>query len=156
MAFNAAGAGREAGGDRSRLGRRRRASPTSRRWPGAAVRAVADLLAAVGIPRTLADLGVPADRLADMARDAMSARRLVENNPRPLDEESALALLRAAHAGDLTVLGEALSPHAFRPPRRPASPRRLVTHRDTYSPSVGNVGGATGDVPPARSGSGNP
>ncbi len=76
----------------------------------AAVRAVADLLAAVGIPRTLADLGVPADRLADMARDAMSARRLVENNPRPLDEESALALLRAAHAGDLTVLGEALSP----------------------------------------------
>jgi alcohol dehydrogenase len=75
-----------------------------------AVRAVADLLASVGIPPTLADLGVPADRLPDMARDAMSARRLVENNPRPLDEESALVLLRAAHAGDLTVLGEALRP----------------------------------------------
>jgi alcohol dehydrogenase len=75
-----------------------------------AVRAVAGLLAAVGIPRTVAELGVPADRLPDMARDAMSARRLVENNPRPLDEDSALVLLRAAHAGDLTVLGTALSP----------------------------------------------
>jgi alcohol dehydrogenase class IV len=73
----------------------------------AAVWAVADLLASVGIPRTVADLGVPADRLADMARAAMNARRLVENNPRPLDEESALVLLRAAHAGDLTVLGQA-------------------------------------------------
>jgi alcohol dehydrogenase class IV len=76
----------------------------------AAVGAVADLLASVGIPRTVADLGVPADRLPDMARDAMSARRLVENNPRPLDEESALVLLRAAHTGDLTVLGQAVQP----------------------------------------------
>jgi alcohol dehydrogenase class IV len=74
----------------------------------AAVRAVADLLASVGIPRTLAELGVPAELLPDMARDALSARRLVENNPRPLEEESALMLLRAAHAGDLTVLGQAL------------------------------------------------
>jgi hypothetical protein len=42
----------------------------------------------------------------------MSARRLVDNNPRPLDEESALVLLRAAHAGDLTVLGQAADPNA--------------------------------------------
>jgi alcohol dehydrogenase class IV len=78
----------------------------------AAVWAVADLLGSVGIPRTVADLGVPADRLRDMARAAMHARRLVENNPRPLDEESALVLLRAAHSGDLTVLGQ-------EPPRSP-------------------------------------
>jgi alcohol dehydrogenase len=78
----------------------------------AAVRGVADLLASVGIPRTVADLGVPADRLPGMARDAMSARRLVENNPRPLDEESALVLLQAAHAGELTVLGEVLRPES--------------------------------------------
>jgi len=76
----------------------------------AAVRGVAGLLGSVGIPQTVADLGVPADRLPEMARDAMSARRLVENNPRPLDEASALTLLRAAHAGDLTVLGEAVGP----------------------------------------------
>jgi alcohol dehydrogenase len=74
------------------------------------VRAVADLLASVGIPRTVADLGVPADLLPEIARDAMSVRRLVENNPRPLDEASALVLLRAAHAGELMVLGEALGP----------------------------------------------
>ena len=50
----------------------------------AAVRAVADLLAAVGIPRTLADLGVPADRLADMARDA-------DERPAPRGEQPAAA-----------------------------------------------------------------
>jgi alcohol dehydrogenase len=86
----------------------------------AAVRAVADLLASVGIPRTLADLGVPADRLPDMARDALTARRLVENNPRTLDEEAALELLRAAHSGDLTVLGQALS--RSRSDRSPVQP----------------------------------
>jgi alcohol dehydrogenase len=75
----------------------------------AAVRAVADLLASIGIPRTLADLGVPSDRLPEMARDAMSARRLVENNPRLLDEEAALDVLTAAYAGDLRVLGECIS-----------------------------------------------
>jgi alcohol dehydrogenase class IV len=67
----------------------------------AAVHAAADLLASVGIPRTLAELGMPADRLSWAAGEAMTARRLVENNPRPLDEAAALALLRAAHRGDL-------------------------------------------------------
>ena len=67
----------------------------------AAVRAVADLLAPVGIPRDLAALGVEAQQLPWVAAEALNARRLVENNPRPLDEASALALLRAAHAGDL-------------------------------------------------------
>jgi alcohol dehydrogenase class IV len=81
----------------------------------AAVRTVADLLASVGIPRTLAELGVQAERLPDVARDALSARRLAENNPRPLDEESALELLRAAHAGDLTVLGQALKRSPVQP-----------------------------------------
>ena len=66
----------------------------------AAVTAVADLLTAVGIPADLAALGVPAERLSWAAAEAMSARRLVENNPRPLDEIAALALLRAAYAGD--------------------------------------------------------
>ena len=69
----------------------------------AAVTAVADLLASVGIPADLAALGVPVDRLPWVAAEAMTARRLVDNNPRPLDEAAALALLRAAHAGDRTV-----------------------------------------------------
>jgi alcohol dehydrogenase class IV len=66
----------------------------------AAVTAVADLLTGVGIPADLAALGVPAVRLSWVAAEAMNARRLVQNNPRPLDETAALALLRAAHAGD--------------------------------------------------------
>jgi alcohol dehydrogenase class IV len=71
----------------------------------AAVTAVADLLSAVGIPRTLAALGMPEDRLAWAADEAMSARRLVENNPRPLDAGAALGILRAAFRGDLRVDG---------------------------------------------------
>lgn len=71
----------------------------------AAVRAVRELLGSIGIPRTIAELGVPEDRLAWAAGEAMTARRLVENNPRPLDEGAALTLLRAAHAGDLGALG---------------------------------------------------
>jgi alcohol dehydrogenase class IV len=69
----------------------------------AAVTAVADLLASVGIPANLAVLGAPADRLPWAAAEAMTARRLVDNNPRPLDEAAALALLRAAYAGDRTA-----------------------------------------------------
>jgi alcohol dehydrogenase len=74
----------------------------------AAVAAVARLLAGIGIPRDLADLGVPEEALPDIASEAMSSRRLVENNPRLLDEASALDLLRSAHRGDLAVLGEAV------------------------------------------------
>ncbi|WP_298992723.1 iron-containing alcohol dehydrogenase [uncultured Pseudokineococcus sp.] len=70
------------------------------------VRAVADLVAAIGIPRTLAELGVGADDLPALAAASMSARRLVENSPRELDEAAALRLLRAAHAGDLAVDGQ--------------------------------------------------
>ena len=69
----------------------------------AAVTAVADLLTSVGIPADLAALGMPADRLPWAAAEAMSARRLVDNNPRPLDEAAALDLLRAAYAGDRTT-----------------------------------------------------
>lgn len=61
---------------------------------------VADLLAEVGIPATLAALGMPEDKLAWAAEEAMRATRLVENNPRRLDREAAEAILRAAHAGD--------------------------------------------------------
>ena len=70
----------------------------------AAVDAVAALLDGVGIPSDLAALGMPEDRLPWAAAEAMSARRLVENNPRPLDEAGALAVLRAAHAGDREAL----------------------------------------------------
>lgn len=66
---------------------------------GAAIDAVADLFASVGIPRTIADLGVTEDQLALIAEQAMGATRLVKNNPRPLDLPSMTALVQAAFEG---------------------------------------------------------
>jgi alcohol dehydrogenase class IV len=70
----------------------------------AAVRRVAELLGTVGIPRNLAELGLPEDRLDWVAERGMSAARLVDNNPRPLDSGEMGRILRAAFDGDLTEL----------------------------------------------------
>ncbi|WP_380166304.1 iron-containing alcohol dehydrogenase [Jannaschia sp. R86511] len=71
-----------------------------------AIERVAALLASVGIPRTLAELGLPADRLRWTAEQAMGAARLVANNPRPLDVEAMAGIVRAAHSGDRGALRE--------------------------------------------------
>lgn len=73
--------------------------------------AVRDLLSAVGIPLTLAELGMPEDRLDWAAEQAMTARRLVENNPVPFDEQAARGVLRAAYDGDLTTAARAAGGH---------------------------------------------
>jgi alcohol dehydrogenase len=70
----------------------------------AAVRAVTDLLASVGIPRTLRELGLPDDRLDWIAEQSLSAARLVQNNPRPLDLEAVRRIVVAAHSGDPSEL----------------------------------------------------
>lgn len=66
----------------------------------AAIDAVAKLCADVGIPRTLADLGLQDGRIGWAAEQAMTAIRLVENNPRPLDAVAMTMLAAAAHRGD--------------------------------------------------------
>jgi alcohol dehydrogenase class IV len=104
----ALGVGERDGADEDSAGR-----PAAR--AEAAVTAVADLLAGVGIPADLAALGAPADRLPWAAAEAMTARRLVDNNPRPLDEAAALTLLEAAHAGDRAAA--AGTPETVRPGR---------------------------------------
>ncbi|WP_230487409.1 iron-containing alcohol dehydrogenase [Nocardioides anomalus] len=71
-----------------------------------AIDRVGALLASVGIPATLADLGLPADRLRWTAEQAMGAERLVANNPRALDVEGLERIVRAAHAGDRGALRE--------------------------------------------------
>ena len=71
-----------------------------------AIDRVAELLAAVGIPPTLADLGLPADQLRWTAEQAMGAERLVANNPRPLDADTLEHIVRAAYAGDRAALRE--------------------------------------------------
>jgi alcohol dehydrogenase class IV len=74
-----------------------------------AIDRVAVLLASVGIPTTLAELGLPADQLRWTAEQASGAERLVANNPRPLDVEALERIVRAAHAGDRSSLREAVA-----------------------------------------------
>ncbi len=71
-----------------------------------AIDRVAALLAAVGIPSTLADLGLPLDRLRWTAEQALGAERLIANNPRPLDVDALEHIVRAAYAGDRAALRE--------------------------------------------------
>ncbi|WP_324651875.1 iron-containing alcohol dehydrogenase [Georgenia sp. H159] len=73
-----------------------------------AIDRVAALLASVGIPATLADLVLPADRLRWTAEQAMGAARLIANNPRPLDVDALEQIVRAAYTGDRAALRETL------------------------------------------------
>lgn len=66
----------------------------------AAVVAVADLFDTIGIPQTLAALGVQSDQLDWVADQSMLAVRLATNNPRPLDAGGARSIVQAAFAGD--------------------------------------------------------
>jgi alcohol dehydrogenase len=66
----------------------------------AGVEAVDALVDGLGLPRTLADLGLPSDRIDTVAELALGAQRLAENNPRPLDVAAMLAITRAAYEGD--------------------------------------------------------
>jgi alcohol dehydrogenase len=65
--------------------------------------AVDAILDALGIPVTLAELGLAADDLGWMAEAALGARRLVENNPVPLDLAGARRIVEAAYAGDRSL-----------------------------------------------------
>ncbi|NHC12839.1 iron-containing alcohol dehydrogenase [Motilibacter deserti] len=76
----------------------------------AAIDAVASLLESVGIPRTLAELGLPEDKVSWTAEQSLNAARLVENNPRPLDAAAAERIVRAAYAGERAGLRDEAQP----------------------------------------------
>jgi alcohol dehydrogenase len=67
----------------------------------AAIAAVAALAAAVGLPLSLAELGVAEEELEELARQALGVSRLIVNNPRELHEDDLLEILRAAWRGEL-------------------------------------------------------
>lgn len=69
-----------------------------------AIDGVAQLFDAIGIPRTLADLGLPSDKQGWVAEQALSITRLVKNNPRQLDSQEMERLVRAAYVGDRTIV----------------------------------------------------
>jgi Alcohol dehydrogenase, class IV len=63
---------------------------------GAFINELQQLSGRLGLPPRLRDVGIPEDALPKMATDAMKQQRLLVNNPRPVGEEDALAIYRAA------------------------------------------------------------
>lgn len=61
------------------------------------VEAMAELVAEMPFAQTLRAVGVGADDLPMLARDAMNVQRLLINNPRAVTEEDALALYQAVY-----------------------------------------------------------
>ncbi len=70
----------------------------------ATIDAIADLFASVGIPATLADLGIVRDELSTVVEQALGSVRLVKNNPRPLDVPTMNLLVDASFTGDRSAL----------------------------------------------------
>jgi alcohol dehydrogenase class IV len=71
----------------------------------AAIDAVRNLFGSIGIPSTLEGIGLSADDVAHVASQSMLAARLVNNNPRLLDEAAMAAITRAALHGSVAVPG---------------------------------------------------
>ncbi len=65
-----------------------------------AVAAVHELGQRIGLPRSLADIGLGEADLPRLAQESVGIKRLIDNNPRPLDTGGLLAILTAAWHGD--------------------------------------------------------
>jgi alcohol dehydrogenase len=78
-----------------------------------AVAAVHALGLSIGLPASLAEVGVTRGELRGMAEAAAGIKRLVDNNPAPLDVDALEAILDAAWLGEpdrLRAAGAAVSP----------------------------------------------
>lgn len=64
---------------------------------------VSRLFGAIGITPTLAELGLPEDRIDWTAEQALGIDRLIKNNPRPFDLTAMRQLIRAAYDGDMSA-----------------------------------------------------
>ncbi|MEX0585998.1 MAG: iron-containing alcohol dehydrogenase [Pirellulales bacterium] len=62
-----------------------------------AIAAIERLNQEIGIPRRLRDLGAREDQLPQFAAKAITVKRILRVNPRPVSEDDALAILRAAY-----------------------------------------------------------
>ncbi len=67
----------------------------------AAIAEISRLFSAIGITKTLSELGLPHDKLDWTAEQAVGIERLIKNNPRPLDLAATRRLVGAAYKGDL-------------------------------------------------------
>jgi alcohol dehydrogenase len=80
---------------------------------GDAVSQVHALGLKIGLPASLADIGIAQGDLRAMANSAVGIKRLVDNNPRPLDVDALEAILDAAWHGEpgrLRAVDAAVSP----------------------------------------------
>jgi alcohol dehydrogenase class IV len=68
-----------------------------------AIEEIRRLFASIGITPTLADLGLPVDKLDWTAEQAFAIDRLIKNNPRTFDLDAMKRLVRAAYDGDLAA-----------------------------------------------------
>ncbi|WP_076999929.1 iron-containing alcohol dehydrogenase [Variovorax sp. KK3] len=64
-----------------------------------AIRRTRSLCEDIGIPRTLADLGLPEEKLGWVSEQSMLSARLINNNPRKLGVDDVAHIVRNAHAG---------------------------------------------------------
>jgi alcohol dehydrogenase len=64
------------------------------------VLAVDEILTEIGIPDTLADLGLQESDVSRVAELSQNSKRLIDNNPVPLNLDDLTAITRAAHTGD--------------------------------------------------------
>jgi alcohol dehydrogenase len=69
----------------------------------AGVEAIDEVIAAIELPPTLKDLGVQESDLAQIASLSLNSRRLIDNNPVPLDLDAVTSIVNAAYAGDRTI-----------------------------------------------------
>jgi alcohol dehydrogenase len=67
---------------------------------GDAVEAVHALGLRIGLPASLAEIGVTEPDLRPMAEASVGIKRLIDNNPRPLDADALESILSAAWHGD--------------------------------------------------------
>ena len=65
--------------------------------------AIDEVIATIELPATLQDLGVQEGDLGQIARLSLNSKRLIDNNPVPLDLESVMSIVQAAYAGDRTI-----------------------------------------------------
>src|SRR4051812_11944268 len=68
--------------------------------PGDPVEHVHQLGLSIGLPASLAEIGVAREDLRGMAEASVGIKRLIDNNPRPLDADALEAILSAAWHGD--------------------------------------------------------
>lgn len=73
----------------------------------ATIDAVDELFASIGIPKTIADLGIVSAQLPTVTEQAMGSVRLIKNNPRPIELDTMAILVEAAFTGDRARLRDA-------------------------------------------------